>query len=273
RLDLLGPASDIYSLGATLYFLLTGQAPFQGPDKGQVLQQVVQGAWRPALEVKKGTPAALDAICCKAMSRKPADRYATALDLAADIEHWLADEPVAAFQEPLPTRLGRWSRRHKVLVSGSAAALLAAVLLGGGGWTWFQQDKAARLAEAARLEQERGQQVGAELARVATLRDQARGSSPERQRSLLAEALGAAERADGLLAKGGADDALAHQVRTLLTELREGERDRRMLARLEEVRLAGAAVKEGYFDNAPMDAEYAAAFREYGLDLGQLSDA
>src|SRR5262249_29970187 len=111
-----------------------------------------------------------------------------------------------------------------------------------------------------------------ELTRVAVLREQAREAPPERQRSLLAEALAAAERADGLLAQGGAEDALAQQVRALLTELREGERDRRMLARLEEVRLGGTAVTDGHFDEQARGVEYAAAFREYGLDLEQLSD-
>jgi tetratricopeptide (TPR) repeat protein/tRNA A-37 threonylcarbamoyl transferase component Bud32 len=273
RLDLLGPPSDIYSLGATLYDLLTGRAPFEGSDKGEVLQQVTRGAWRPPLQVKRGTPPALNAVCSTAMSLKQEDRYATALDLAADLEHWLADEPVAAYQEPLVARLGRWGRRHKALVSGAAAALLAAVLLGGGGWVWFQQDKAAWLAEAARIEQERGLQVSAELARVATLRDQAREAPPERQRSLLAEALAAAERADGLLAQGGADDEVRQRVRALLTELREGERDRRMLARLEEVRLAGTAVRDGRFYEPARDAEYAGAFRDYGIDLSRLGDA
>src|SRR5262249_52437434 len=116
RLDLLGPPSDIYSLGATLYSVLTGRTPFEGTDKGQLLQQVVQGSWQPAREVNPGTPAALDAICRKAMALKPADRHATALDLAADVEHWLADEPVTAYAEPMPARLGRWGRRHKALV-------------------------------------------------------------------------------------------------------------------------------------------------------------
>jgi serine/threonine protein kinase len=114
RLDLLGPASDIYSLGSTLYALLTGKAPFDESDKGELLQRVQRGAWRPPRQVKAKTPAALDAICRKAMALKPKDRYQTALDLAAELEHWLADEPVKAYREPFFVRVSRWGRRHPV---------------------------------------------------------------------------------------------------------------------------------------------------------------
>jgi serine/threonine-protein kinase len=126
RLDQLGPASDIYGLGATLYALLTGRPPFRGPDAGAVLQQVQRGEVPPPRQVNARVPPALDAVCRKAMALEPAGRYATALALAADVEHWLADEPVSAWREPWGVRLGRWVRRHRTSVAAAAAALLVA---------------------------------------------------------------------------------------------------------------------------------------------------
>jgi serine/threonine protein kinase/tetratricopeptide (TPR) repeat protein len=147
RLDLLGPASDIYSLGATHYALLTGTAPFDESDKGELLQQVQRGAWRPPRQVKPNTPLPLDAICRKAMALKPEDRYATALALAGDVEHWLADEPVTAYREPWTVRSRRWLRRHRALVTGLAAALLVG-LVGLAGGLVFVTGLNRQLAEA-----------------------------------------------------------------------------------------------------------------------------
>jgi serine/threonine-protein kinase len=127
RLDQLGPASDVYSLGATLYHLLTGQPPYRG-ETGEVLRQIRAGAPPSPRQVEPATPAPLDAICRKAMTPAPAGRYATALDLAADVEHWLADEPIAAYRDPPLARLGRSARRHRTLVTGLAAAALVAVV-------------------------------------------------------------------------------------------------------------------------------------------------
>jgi serine/threonine-protein kinase len=119
----LGPASDIYSLGATLYTLVTGQIPFAGSDKYAVLDKVRRGEWQSPRAVKPNVPPALEAVCQKAMALAPAERYATALDLAADVEHWLADEPVSAWQEPLSVRWGRWKRRHRAGVRVGIAAV------------------------------------------------------------------------------------------------------------------------------------------------------
>jgi serine/threonine protein kinase len=96
RLDLLGPASDVYSLGATLYCLLTGTAPFQDVDTGRLLEKVQKGDFPRPRQVKSDVSAPLEAVCLKAMARRPKDRYHAPRDLADDIEHWLADEPVSA---------------------------------------------------------------------------------------------------------------------------------------------------------------------------------
>jgi serine/threonine-protein kinase len=146
RLDELGPASDVYSLGTILYCILTGNAPFEGTDKGELLQRVARGDWRAPLQVKKGVSAPLDAVCRKAMALRPGDRYATALDLAGEVEHWLADEPVRAWKEPLRVRAGRWARRHRTWVA-SAAVLLVASVVGLGLGLWAVQVEKARTAE------------------------------------------------------------------------------------------------------------------------------
>jgi tetratricopeptide (TPR) repeat protein/tRNA A-37 threonylcarbamoyl transferase component Bud32 len=119
-----GPASDVYSLGATLYALLTGRPPFAGDSLGELLEKVTRGDFPPLRQLRPDTPRALEAICLKAMALEPAARYATALELAADMERWLADEPVSACREPWQVRARRWVGRHRTLVTTAAVALL-----------------------------------------------------------------------------------------------------------------------------------------------------
>jgi serine/threonine-protein kinase len=141
KVEELCPASDVYSLGATLYCLLTGRAPFEGKDTGEVLRQVQAGAFAPPRQVKRAVPAALEAVCLKGMALRPADRYGSARALADDIEHWLADEPVAAYREPWPARLARWGRRHRPLVAAGAALLVTAVVGLGLGLAAVEQER------------------------------------------------------------------------------------------------------------------------------------
>jgi tetratricopeptide (TPR) repeat protein/tRNA A-37 threonylcarbamoyl transferase component Bud32 len=158
RLDELGPGSDVYSLGATLYCLLTGKPPFPDPREaglGEVLQKVQRGEFPPPRQVRREVPAALSAICLKAMSLRPAERYATPRALADDVERWLADEAVTAWRGPWWVRLARWGRRHRPLVTGAAVLLVTAlaalslgvVLLGRKQAEVTQERNAARTAK------------------------------------------------------------------------------------------------------------------------------
>ncbi len=129
RLDLVSPASDVYGLGATLYHILTGRAPFEGGG-GDTAFHVQQGRFRRPREVARQAPKPLEAICLKAMARQRSDRYASALALATDVERYLADERVAAYAEPMTTRAWRWIRRRRTpVMSGMAAAVVAIVAL------------------------------------------------------------------------------------------------------------------------------------------------
>jgi len=125
-----GPRSDIYSLGATLYKLLTSQLPFTDPKRA--LEQIAAGEFLRPREVRSDIPFGLEAICLKAMALRPEDRYETALELAAEIERWLADEPVLAAPEPWSMQTQRWIKRNQSwILTGTVGSLVAIVALVG----------------------------------------------------------------------------------------------------------------------------------------------
>ncbi len=128
QLDRLGPASDVYSLGATLYCLLTGRAPFEGDNVATILTRVEQGDFPHPRRVEPRVPRALEAVCLKAMAIRPESRYPTAQALGADVESWMADEPVSAWREPWYTRARRWIIRHRTLVTACGTAAGVAIV-------------------------------------------------------------------------------------------------------------------------------------------------
>ncbi len=119
---ILTPASDIYSLGATLHTILTGQPPVSGNNVAKVLEQVRTGAIAPARQIVRAVPIPLEAICQKAMQLSAVNRYVTAMELSADVERWLADEPVSVHREKLLDRSLRWIRRHRAIAATVTAA-------------------------------------------------------------------------------------------------------------------------------------------------------
>jgi eukaryotic-like serine/threonine-protein kinase len=191
-----GPAADVYGLGAILYEVLTGRPPYQGDDTADVLRQVRAAGPPPPRSVRPDAPLALEAVCLKAMARRPEGRYASAAEVAREVQHWLADEPVAAYPEPAPARLRRWGRRHRPLVAGAAALLLTAALAGGAALVLVRQEQ-AHTAEAraqatlfkldvkARSERELGQQLY--FHRVALAERTLAANNPSRAFQLLAE--------------------------------------------------------------------------------------
>jgi serine/threonine protein kinase/tetratricopeptide (TPR) repeat protein len=119
-------ASDIYSLGATLYQLITGKSPFHGTEE-EVLGNVQLGRFKKPREINPQIPRALEAICLKSMAHLPHERYRSAREMATDLERFLGDERVLAYHEPFLVKAGRWVRNHRTLVLSSAAALTVTV--------------------------------------------------------------------------------------------------------------------------------------------------
>lgn len=140
----LGPATDIYSLGAILFALLTGKPPVSGATISEVLEKTRRGELDRVQDHWPNAPRALVAICKKALALVPADRYSSAKLLAADIESWLADEPVRAFREPLRDKFARLVRK-KPTAFAVGAVLLVALTGMAGVVTWYR----SRLAFAA----------------------------------------------------------------------------------------------------------------------------
>jgi eukaryotic-like serine/threonine-protein kinase len=126
-LEHLGPRSDVYSLGATLYYLLTGRPPVAG-DLHEVIRAVQRGDIRPPRQLDPSIDRALEAVCLKAMAHRPTDRYPSPKGLSDDIERWMADEPVTAWREPFSRRARRWANRNRTSVASAAVTPVAGVV-------------------------------------------------------------------------------------------------------------------------------------------------
>jgi tetratricopeptide (TPR) repeat protein len=230
--------TDVYSLGATLYELLTLRPAVVGNDRQELLRQIAFEEPVPPRRLNRAVPAELETIVLKALEKNPADRYATAQELADDLRRFLNDEPIRARPAGVARRLRKWGRRHPAWVAAAAALGLAVLLLGGAGlWRELGQRAAAERA------------VEAALGQAEVLQRQERWQ----------EALAVLTVAEGQL-EGRGLGALRQRVE-------RSRRDVDMLMRLEEAALQPAAgdLQLG-LDYAGADRLYAEAFARYGID-------
>jgi len=149
-----GPGTDVYSIGAMLYHLLTGSRPYLSPGEADsseaVLRAVKSRAPRPVHALSDDVPPELEAICDKAMARDPAQRYATTMELADDLQAFLEHRVVGAYETGAGAELKKWIRRNRRLaVLGVVAA--TSLVLGSAASAWF--GFASRQSEQAAVEQ------------------------------------------------------------------------------------------------------------------------
>jgi serine/threonine protein kinase/Flp pilus assembly protein TadD len=234
--------ADVYSLGATLYELLTLRPAVEGLDREEILKKIAVEDPSPLRRHNRAIPRELDSIVRKAMAKAPSERYATAGGLADDLRRFLEDRPILARPPGLSQRVRKWARRHRSLV-GMVAILLFAALATIGGFMWWRGQRRAEAAGAARVY----------LDRAELLQEQ---EDWEEARDALA-------RAEERLTEDGPAD-LREKVRRLRDDLA-------FVMDLEAARFQTAEACEGLTgDFAGADRAYRRAFKKRELEVEHL---
>jgi serine/threonine protein kinase len=161
--------TDIYSLGATLYELLTLQPIFDGSDRLTLLHQILHDEPRPLRHIDRAIPVELETIVLKAVAKNPAERYATAGEMAADLRRFLDEKPILARQPTLVDRGRKWLRRHPGFV-GAAMVFLVLASIGLGvafGVTQSALDRERQRAEEAEARFQLARRAADDMLRVA----------------------------------------------------------------------------------------------------------
>ncbi len=240
--------SDVYSLGATLYELLTLRPAVVGTDRQEVLRRIAFEEPLSPRRLNRHIPAELETVVLKSLEKAPQDRYAMAQELADDLRRWLDHRPVQARRPSWLRVAAKWTRRHRAAATAAAVCLLVCLVAVGGSVGWAVGQRRAREREAERKVLDTLEEA---LPRL-------RQGNPQ-DAALIAAVQRAKEQVDTGLVRPG-----------LRARVEQLQRDREMLARLETARLARASAAGMDFDFAASDRSYAQAFLGYDLDVAAL---
>ena len=232
--DAIGPAADVYALGAILYEMLTGRPPFRAETAAATVQQLLADDPVAPSRLNSQVPRELETICLKCLHKEPKRRYASAAALAEDLRRFGRGEPIAARPVGRLERTVRWARRRPMAAAFSGvlalASLLALALIGS--WVWVGEQRAATIRA-----------VTEDLKEVAQLQDV---SAWDKARAVL-------DKTEGRLAQGGVPAELRQAVAQVAVDLA-------LAVRLENIRLNRAPLVDGHFNKSAADRDYEAAF-------------
>ena len=150
RTDAIGPACDVYALGAILYEALTGRPPFRGQSLLETLRQVIANEPEAPRRIRPAVPRDLEAICLKCLEKNPARRYVSAETLADDLRRFATGEPVVARRLSHPGRVLKWVRRRPVWAGAMALVVVVLVAFAGRGYAEREGDRKKIEAEQER---------------------------------------------------------------------------------------------------------------------------